>query len=247
VTWPSRLSHRLPGVSFGKQRWVTSRKRRRTGVSITPQRANMTLMSAFAALLAALGIFGMTAYFVSQRMHELGIRVAFGATRRAVIRIILDRGMRLTLAGLILGIAALALKRGAGSLLEGVAPNDPAAFTAAVVLLGCCGVPGSGPSRLTRRSDGYTPGTIDLEPQQRSRSIRCLGNRSALRHGLLRWRRASLHLARVWRPPIRSPSHLAERRPSGLWPRPLILASLGRFIWFCWERGLMPRAWARLR
>ena len=47
----------------------------------------------------------MTAFFVSQRMHELGIRVALGATRRALLRMILGRGMRLTLAGLILGIA----------------------------------------------------------------------------------------------------------------------------------------------
>ncbi len=110
----------------------------RLGVSIAPQRANMTLMSVFAALavlLAALGIFAMTAFFVSQRMHELGIRVALGATRRALLRMILGRGMRLTLAGLILGIAgALALARSAGSLLEGVPSNDPIAFTAAAIL-----------------------------------------------------------------------------------------------------------------
>ncbi len=68
-------------------------------------------------------------------MHELGIRVALGATRRALLRMILGRGMRLTLAGLILGIAgALALARSAGSLLEGVPSNDPIAFTAAAIL-----------------------------------------------------------------------------------------------------------------
>lgn len=110
----------------------------RLGVSLAPERANMTLISVFAALavlLAALGIFAMTTFFVSQRMHELGVRVALGATRGAVIRMIFDRGMRLTLAGLILGIAgALALARAAGSLLEGVPSNDPTSFAAAAIL-----------------------------------------------------------------------------------------------------------------
>lgn len=110
----------------------------RLGVSLSAQRANMTLMTVFAALallLAAIGIFAMTAYFVSQRLHELGIRVALGATRRAVLQMILKKGMRLTAAGLILGVAgALALTRTVSSLLEGVRSNDPIAFTGAAAL-----------------------------------------------------------------------------------------------------------------
>ena len=110
----------------------------RLGISLSAQRANMTLMSVFAALallLAAIGIFAMTAYFVSQRLHELGIRVALGATRGAVLQMILKKGMRLTAAGLILGIAgALALTRTVSSLLEGVRSNDPVAFTGAAAL-----------------------------------------------------------------------------------------------------------------
>jgi putative ABC transport system permease protein len=112
----------------------------RLGVSLSAQRANMTLMSVFAALaliLAAIGIFAVTAYFVSQRTHELGIRFALGATRSIVLKMILGRGMRLAAAGLILGITgALAATRAIRSLLEGVQPNDPVAFSAAAVLFG---------------------------------------------------------------------------------------------------------------
>jgi predicted permease len=112
----------------------------RLGVSRVAQRANMTLMSVFAALavsLAAIGIFAVTAYFVSQRTHELGIRFALGATRSVVLKMILGRGMRLTAAGLILGIVgALAATRAIRSLLEGIQPNDPVAFSAAALLFG---------------------------------------------------------------------------------------------------------------
>jgi predicted permease len=112
----------------------------RLGVSLSAQRANMTLMSVFAALaliLAAVGIFAVTAYFVSQRTHELGIRFALGATRAMVLAMIVGRGMRLAAAGLILGIAgALAGTRAIDSLLEGVQPNDPVAFSWAAVLFG---------------------------------------------------------------------------------------------------------------
>jgi putative ABC transport system permease protein len=112
----------------------------RLGVSRVAQRANMTLMSVFAVLaliLASIGIFAVTAYFVSQRTQELGIRVALGATRSMVLKMILGRGMRLTAAGLILGIAgAFAITRALRSLLEGVQPNDPVAFSAAALLFG---------------------------------------------------------------------------------------------------------------
>jgi putative ABC transport system permease protein len=112
----------------------------RLGVSLSAQRANMTLMSAFATLaliLAAIGIFAVTAYFVSQRSHELGIRFALGATRSMVLKMILGRGVRLTGAGLFLGFAgALAATRALRSLLEGVQPNDPVAFSATAVLFG---------------------------------------------------------------------------------------------------------------
>ena len=112
----------------------------RLGVSLSAQRANMTLMSVFAALdliLAAIGIFAVTAYFVSQRSHELGIRFALGATRSIILKMILGRGMRLTGAGLSLGIAgALAATRALRSLLEGIQSNDPVAFSSTAVIFG---------------------------------------------------------------------------------------------------------------
>ena len=93
------------------------------------------LFGAMALLLAAAGIFGVISYWVSSRTHEIGIRVALGATPGDVLRLILTQGMRLTAAGILIGLAgAFGVARYLATLLYGVTAHDP--FTLAGVALG---------------------------------------------------------------------------------------------------------------
>jgi len=110
----------------------------RLGIALGPQRANMTLMTAFASLalvLATMGIFGVTAYFVKRRVHEIGIRMALGAIPGDVVRIVLVRGLRLAALGIALGLAAaLVLTRYLGSLHEEISAVDPVALAFAAAI-----------------------------------------------------------------------------------------------------------------
>ncbi|MGB7025894.1 MAG: ABC transporter permease [Candidatus Acidiferrum sp.] len=107
--------------------------------SLAQQRFNMLLLGIFAALalvLSAVGIYGLMAYAVSQRTHEIGVRVAVGAQQRDVLRLIVGDGAKLAFFGIAIGIvAALALTRLMASLLFEVAPTDPETFAAVAVLL----------------------------------------------------------------------------------------------------------------
>jgi putative ABC transport system permease protein len=107
--------------------------------SIARRRSSTLLVSAFALvalLLALVGIYGVTAYHVSQRTHEIGVRMALGAQRRDVIKLILGQSLRLTLGGLAVGlVSALALTRVMSGLLYDVKPNDPLTFAAGALLL----------------------------------------------------------------------------------------------------------------
>jgi len=102
--------------------------------SLSRQSFNMLLLSIFAAIalvLAAIGIYGLISYSVDQRMHEIGIRVALGAARRDVLKLIVLQGMTLTWIGVIVGLAAsYGLTRLLGSLLFGVKSSDPVTFAA---------------------------------------------------------------------------------------------------------------------
>jgi putative ABC transport system permease protein len=99
----------------------------------------MLLLSLFAGMgvvLAAVGIYGVMSYFAARRTHEIGVRLALGAVPGDVVRLVLRRGMALTGAGVVLGLAgALALTRLLKSTLFGVTPTDPLTFGAVTVLL----------------------------------------------------------------------------------------------------------------
>jgi putative ABC transport system permease protein len=102
--------------------------------AVAGPRLTLLLVAVFAALaivLASVGIYGVMAYAINQRVQEIGIRMALGAQRRDVLRMILMQGARLALAGLIAGLAgAMALTRLLGNLLYGITPTDPLTFAA---------------------------------------------------------------------------------------------------------------------
>lgn len=118
--------------------------------SIAYQRFLMTLMTFFGAMalaLAAVGMFGVISYSVSQRTHEVGVRMALGATRGKVLAMIVGQGLRLALAGTAIGLAgAFALDRVLGSMLFDIQPTDPVTLGAAslaliLVALAACYLP----------------------------------------------------------------------------------------------------------
>jgi putative ABC transport system permease protein len=108
--------------------------------SLTPQRVNMILLCTFAVLglaLASVGIYGVVSYSVSQRTHEIGVRMALGAERGDVLKIMVGQGLRSVLIGTAVGVAAsFGLTRFLQSMLFGVKPTDPVTFvTVSLVLL----------------------------------------------------------------------------------------------------------------
>jgi ABC-type antimicrobial peptide transport system permease subunit len=87
-------------------------------------------------VLASVGVFGVVSYSVSERVHEIGVRISLGAKTRDILRMVLGSGMRLSLAGLAIGLpVALLLARGLSSLLFGVEAVDFVSFVVLPVLL----------------------------------------------------------------------------------------------------------------
>lgn len=118
--------------------------------SLARQRFSMVMLGAFALfamILAAIGVYGAISYLVTQSTHDIGVRIALGASRGAILRMVVRRGMDLALAGIVLGlIGALALTRVMATLLFGVSERDAATFAAvtaflAVVALTACYIP----------------------------------------------------------------------------------------------------------
>ena len=103
------------------------------------QRLAVTLVAVFgvtALFLAAIGLYAVMSYSVSQSTRELGVRMALGARASDVLRLVISRGLRLTTAGIVIGtIAAVLLTRLMGNLLYKVSPRDPIAFGAALIVL----------------------------------------------------------------------------------------------------------------
>jgi predicted permease len=114
------------------------------GDSVAQQRFVMLLLIAFAGVamvLAAIGIHGVLSYTVAQRRHELGIRVALGATPDRVTSLVLGQGAKLTAIGLVIGVmSALALTRVLATQLYGVSTTDLTAFAAVIPVLGAVGL-----------------------------------------------------------------------------------------------------------
>jgi putative ABC transport system permease protein len=118
--------------------------------SLAPRRAPMMLMLVFGAValfLAAIGIYGVLSYFVLQRRQEIGVRMALGAARSDVLRLVLQQGAKLIVAGIVIGLAASFLAaRAMASLLFDVKPTDAPTFIGVSLVLGilalvACAVP----------------------------------------------------------------------------------------------------------
>jgi putative ABC transport system permease protein len=125
--------------------------------SLARRRLTLSLLAAFgvgAMLLAALGIYGVVSYMVTQRQQEIGVRIAIGASRSDVLGLVIKQGMSLMLAGLGVGLVlSLGLTWVLGSLLFAVRPYDPlslaaAAAALALVALIACALPAWRASRV---------------------------------------------------------------------------------------------------
>lgn len=107
--------------------------------SLAQRRLSMSLivvLAVLAAVLAAVGIYGVMAYSIAQRTHEIGIRMALGARPNQVVRMVLGEGVKLAMVGIGIGlIAAFTLTRFISSLLYGVTAFDPATYASIVILL----------------------------------------------------------------------------------------------------------------
>ena len=119
--------------------WRTQTMDELLGKSLAPRRFNMMLLATFAGValvLAGVGLYGVMSYTVTRRTHEIGIRMALGAQRGDVLRLVVSQGLALTLVGVALGLAcALALSRVLTSLLFGISATDPLTYAVVALLL----------------------------------------------------------------------------------------------------------------
>ena len=123
-----------------------------------PARLISTITGAFAVialLLAAIGLYGVTAYIVTERTHEIGIRMALGAARGDIVRMILGAALRMAMLGIGMGLViSFAMTRLLGRLLFGVKPRDPITFIGVAVLLALVALLASyAPARRAMRVD----------------------------------------------------------------------------------------------
>ena len=130
----------------------------RVRLSVALPRFRMLLLALFAiaaTLIATCGIYGLMAYAVTQRRREIGVRMALGAERRDVLRLVLSRALRIVAAGVIVGlVGAFGVTRVLQTFLFGVTPTDPIAFTIVTLLLVAIGMTAAWlPARRATRID----------------------------------------------------------------------------------------------
>jgi predicted permease len=118
----------------------------------------MSFFAGVAFFLGALGLYGILGYTVEQRRREIGVRVALGAGRREILRLIIGNGLRLALVGILIGVpAALAVSRLMGGVLSGVTSTDPLTYVAVVAMLATSALLASYlPARRATRVDPLT-------------------------------------------------------------------------------------------
>ena len=126
--------------------------------SVAEPRLRTALLNSFAAtalLLAAMGVYSLLSFSVARRTREIGVRIALGAQRSAILRLVIVRGLTLVLAGASVGLlVALAVSRSMERLLFGISPTDPATFVAVTAVLGLVGLVASYiPARRAMRLD----------------------------------------------------------------------------------------------
>jgi predicted permease len=126
--------------------------------SVAGRRFQMSLLAVFATIalgLAVIGIYGLMSYTVNQRAHEIGIRIALGAKRGEILRLVVRHGMMLAIVGVVLGtIGALLLTRFLSSMLYGVDANDPTTLlSVATLLMGVAALASYIPARRAMRVD----------------------------------------------------------------------------------------------
>ncbi len=119
--------------------WRTQTLEELLGTSVAPRKFNMMLLGIFAGValvLAAVGLYGVMSYSVSWRTHEIGIRMALGAKRSDVLRLVVRQGMTMTIIGVALGlIGAFSMSRVLAGLLHGVSATDPLTFAGVSIVL----------------------------------------------------------------------------------------------------------------
>jgi putative ABC transport system permease protein len=147
---PMSISHAVQQVLLAGEGLAPTQLRTMQQVvqdSTSSRKFTLLLMEIFAAtalVLAAIGLYGVIAYSVAQRTHEIGIRMALGAEKRDVLRMIIGQGLKLAILGIVIGIGgALALTRFLASLLYGVKPTDPLTFIAVSLILIAAGLAAS--------------------------------------------------------------------------------------------------------
>lgn len=142
MDWAAAIRGRLAGVDKDQPPHDIATLEELRTASFTPRRVNLLLLGSFAGLgviLACVGIFGVVSYSVNQRTHEIGVRMALGARRSDVLKMVMGQGLRLTAIGLAIGLcAAFGAARLLSPLLYGIGANDPA--TMAAVALGLAAI-----------------------------------------------------------------------------------------------------------
>ncbi|MGH9701994.1 MAG: FtsX-like permease family protein, partial [Candidatus Acidiferrales bacterium] len=139
VSLASAMREAVRAVDSGQPIYDLKPMLERVDESLGPRRFGVTMVGFFAGvavLLAAMGLFGIISYSVTQRTQEIGVRMALGAQRSDVLKLILGQGLRLALAGVGIGlVGSLGLTRVIASLLYGVSATNPATFAAVAAML----------------------------------------------------------------------------------------------------------------